>query len=259
MPRFKTWPLHNMSALFLWLSALAWFGLLLSQSAIAVLPILCTGHLIGTLPSGAELGYVLMWLSPTHLVLSWGVMVIAMMLPLTLGPLSHVRKRSLARETGQTVALFLFGYLSIWFAAGLVFVSLTIVLRVALPSGWGLMFIALTITMLWQASPAKQTVLNRGHRHPPLTYFGHGPMAGLRFAFTHALYCIASCGPIMVTALLAPNNNALWMLFAALYIWAERFEPPRKPAFELRVPKRAALALRYQVRTSLRGLPELKP
>ncbi|MEP3331631.1 DUF2182 domain-containing protein [Sedimentitalea sp.] len=237
------------------LSAMAWGVLFVGIDLPDGLPVLCAARLLGTLPSGAELSYVLSWLSPAQLMTGWGVMVIAMMLPLTLGPLSHVRKRSLARDANRSALLFVAGYLVLWLLAGAGFVAAAILLRVAFPAVPSLFLGAGMATLLWQVSPAKQIALNSSHRHQPLSAFGRGPGAAFRFGATHGVWCLASCGPIMLLALVAPTHGILWMTLAAIYIWAERCEPPRAPALELRLPGKAARALRYRLRALFSDRP----
>ncbi|MEM9046436.1 MAG: DUF2182 domain-containing protein [Pseudomonadota bacterium] len=234
-------------------AALAWGLLLLfSVDPLGALPVLCAGQLIATLPSHAELAFVLGWVSPTHLAMSWTVMLFAMMLPAVAGPVAHVRARSFAHERAMGGLGFLAGYLGIWLAAGAPLIGLAIALRLTADISWLPFVVTLGLALAWQMTTWKQVALNRCHMRYPRAAFGSTAMqAWLGFGWRHGLWCVVSCAPIMLSALLAPVPSYVSMPIAALWIWAERLEAPREPETGFIIPMRAFRALNHRVTHTL--------
>jgi len=234
-------------------SAAGWALLVLGGPTTLSLPDLCTGRLIASIPSGAELTYALAWLSPSALTASWALMVVAMMLPLVGSPLAHVRNRSFTKDRASAILAFISGYLAIWMVGGVVLVGFSLLARLSLTKPSLPALTAFTLAVVWQVTPWKQIALNRCHIRPPLAVFGRGPLrAGLRYGMWHGLWCVVSCAPIMLVALLAATHGDAIMVLAAIWIWAERIEPPRAPSRGLILPRRAVHALFHHMARSFR-------
>ena len=229
-------------------SGVAWLVLLVGGGPLLEIPVLCTGRLIGMLPSGSELAFALTWISPTQLMFSWMVMLVAMMAPLLAGPIAHVRKRSLMAERGRNTIAFVAGYAAVWVPAGVVLMAAAVLLRMIGESSVILFLAAVVTTFLWLATRWGQVARNRGHAHPPLAAFGSSPLgSALGFGVSHGFWCMIGCAPIMLAAILAPTHGSVWMAVVALWIWAERLEQPRAPAFGLQVPRRALRAVAHRI------------
>ena len=190
--------------------------------------------------------------SPARLAAGWALMVVAMMTPLLVAPLRHLRDRGFARRRTRAMLLFVAGYLTVWLAAGVALRTLALMPRwgVAAPAVWyGL---ALVAAVSWQVSPARQTCLNRCHRRPYLAAFG---MAAERDAFvfglTHGLACAGACWALMLLTLLAGPAQLPAMLAVALLVAAERLERPAPPAWGWRGPAKAARIVLAQARIRL--------
>jgi predicted metal-binding membrane protein len=160
-------------------------------------------------------------------LITWVVMMVAMMFP-TIAPmvLTHA---SIVRSRGEgawpTVA-FVFGYLAIWTAAGLVPLaiiqllgsSFTAPITVWLPRVGGAIVV---VAGLYQFTPLKNVCL-KACRSPlgfMLTHdFGGGRPAAARAGASHGLYCLGCCWAIMsVLAVLGLMNLAWMAIFAALF------------------------------------------
>ena len=160
-------------------------------------------------------------------LVTWVLMMVAMMFP-TIAPmvLAHA---SVVRSRGEgswpTVA-FVFGYLVIWTAAGLV--PLTVIqllgssvaapIAVWLPRAGGAIVL---IAGLYQFTHLKNVCL-KACRSPlgfVLTHdFGGGSAGAARAGASHGLYCLGCCWAIMsVLAVLGLMNLAWMAVFAALF------------------------------------------
>jgi predicted metal-binding membrane protein len=170
----------------------------------------------------------------SRLHVAWLLMLLAMMLPVLGVPLSHLFDRSLARRRLRVVALFMAAYFGIWMMCGLL---LSLLPTHATPSL--VLVIAGIVTLVWQCSPAKQHCLNRCHALPSLSAFGlQSDCDALAFGLRHGAWCIGSCLPLMISVTLVPGGHLVAMAAAAVWIFAERLERPRRPAWSLGVPVR---------------------
>ncbi|MDQ3283631.1 MAG: DUF2182 domain-containing protein [Acidobacteriota bacterium] len=188
----------------------------------------------------------------TTLAASSALMFGAMMLPLLGAPLLHVSSQSFARRRPRAMALFLAGYGAVWLAAG---VALLLAARriVASPAA---VAIAIAAAAVWQCSPLKQRCLNRSHKHPPLAAFA--PAAdrdALTFGFAHALWCVGSCGALMLVPMLFPNAHLGGMAAMTLWIAGEQLDRPAPVRWCLRWPRKAARIGTGQLRARLRFEP----
>lgn len=225
-------------------TTLAWVLLLFGGDLLPSVPPLCTSRLIATLPGAAEWAYGFSWVSPAHLAASWSVMLIAMMLPSVVGPVDHVCARSFVHQRAAGSVGFIAGYLAVWLAAGVPLIGLALVLQFLSDPSWADFAVAVGLALAWQVTAWKQVALNRCHSRPPSAAYGKNPfVAWVGFGCSHGCWCVANCAPIMLGVLLAPVPSQVAMPMVALWIWAERLELPRPPAFGLSIPKRALRAL----------------
>ena len=219
-------------------SGLAWLALALSAFAIAM-PQLCSAAVMWSVPSPTGLGAVLLMVSPVELMQGWAAMVVAMMLPTLGGTLVHVSARSLGRLRPGLVALVVAGYLAVWMVVGTVLLGLCLALRLAAPGETQALVVVLVLAAVWQVSPWKQAALNRCHRRPSLRAFGRSALSdALRAGLRSGAWCAQSCWALMLASLVVPAGHFPTMVVVAAFIWIERLEPPRAPAWRVRVPCR---------------------
>jgi hypothetical protein len=103
-----------------------------------------------------------------ELLLGTTLMMLAMMAPLTAGPMHHLWHRSLARHRLRAIGLFWLTYIALWSLVGVLFA-----LAAANASRIGnTVLLTLLIALAWQRLPAKATALRRCHLRPPLAVFG---------------------------------------------------------------------------------------
>lgn len=230
---------HRVFALLALTAGLAWIVLALGSGSIAI-PAICSAALIWSVPSPATYAIVFMFVSPLKLAVGWAVMVVAMMLPMICDPLIHVRERSFRRLRPWSSLLFIGGYLAVWMLTGIVFLSIALTIRLALISEFWPLILSLMVALIWQISPWKQVALNKCHRRASLAAFAPAAFRNaVSLGSQLGLWCIASCWGWMLVALLAPAHHTAIMALVALGIWAERFEQPRIPRWQIRLPSKA--------------------
>lgn len=189
---------------------------------------------------------------PAKLALCWALMMAAMMPPLVLEPLRHLRERSFARRRGRATILFAIGYAAVWMGAGAILETLALICRFALPGAWSPLLGGVIAAALWQVSPAKQICLNACHRQPPFAAFGWAAERdAVLFGMTHALWCVGACWALMLLPLLAGQQHLLVMAAVGVFLFAERLEQPAPRAWRLRGPRKAVRIATAQLRIRL--------
>jgi predicted metal-binding membrane protein len=164
-------------------------------------------------------------------LVTWVLMMVAMMFP-TIAPmvLTHA---SIVRSRGEgawpTVA-FVFGYLVIWTAAGLV--PLTIIQLLASPfaapiNGWlpRIGGAIVVVAGLYQFTRLKNVCL-KACRSPVgfvLTHdFGRGSPGAARAGASHGLYCLGCCWALMSVLAVIGLMNLAWMAVFAVLFFLEK-------------------------------------
>jgi predicted metal-binding membrane protein len=224
--------LHPARGPFPWLAGLALAGLL-ATAFLAEGPVSLPG-ICGSLSLAITLDAALLaarLLSPGALLFAWLLMLVAMMPPLLVQPVVHIWHSSLAARRSRALALFAFGYASVWVAAGGLLIPGAVMLRIAAPGGGAA--VAVAIAIVWSCSPAAQAARNRCHRVYRLAPFGlvadrdclgHGARTGLA--------CAAACWPWMLVPMTIHSFHVGTMLVAALVLFAERLAPSRPPRWQ---------------------------
>jgi predicted metal-binding membrane protein len=231
-------------------ASIAWGAIALGPDDVA-LPGLCTPTAEWPNPA-ATLNLVLALNPPAALAAGWALMIAAMMPPLIMGPLRHVRDRSFARRRGRGMVLFVAGYGAAWMAAGVALQSLTLALRLAAPEPLPPLAVAAAVALVWQVSPAKQWCLNACHRRPALAAFGAAAdLDVFGFGLMNGASCAGACWALMVLPLLVGRGHVLAMIAVALFVSAERLERPAPLAWRWRGPGKALRVTTAQSRMRL--------
>lgn len=167
----------------------------------------------------------------------WLTMLVVMAPPLLLREIGYLWRTSLRRLRHLTIALFVCGYMAIWLLFGL---------AARAPGAWiaavlGRIAIAVALLLLWHCSPARQRCLNACHRVPTVRLFGTAALwDALRYGLSAGGWCTATCGPLMLFALLATDYHLTVMTMATVLTTIERYLPGRRPAWQLPiVPRRS--------------------
>jgi predicted metal-binding membrane protein len=213
---------------------IAWALLAFGGSA-SFLPAFCTAQTWSTVPLAVSLDLALLFNSPGQLATGWVLMVVAMMLPLAIAPLWHVRERSFARRRGRSTVLFVAGFIAIWMAAGIILQTTALLARWAVPMPLACLGLAMAVALLWQISPAKQWCLNRCHQRPQLEAFGFAAdFDAFRFGVRNGAACAGACWALMLSMLLIGQGQLPAMIAVTLFSLAESLEDPAPLAWRWR-------------------------
>lgn len=193
--------------------------------------------------------------SPRAVAARWALMLAAMMAPLIIPALHHVRFTSLARRRGRAIAMFVAAYGAVWMACGSLF---RVIERMALtiaPDSYVPATLTLFAALFWQASPLKQICLNRGHYNRPIAVFGlEADLDVFRFGLTHGAWCVGGCWALMLFPMLLPEGHLAAMAAVAVLVFCERLEDPEPPRWRLRGLGRASRIVIARTRLRLRML-----
>lgn len=235
------------------ISAATWMMLLINPGGIMTL-----AHCPVT-DSGASLVsfQMLLEMNPiSSLMAGWALMLVAMMSPTLITPISHVVKRSFKRQRARSVTLFVAGYAAMWMAAGGVLIAVMLMLNLLAPQSYLPAVMVGIIAFVWQCSPVKQRCLNRCHNHSELAAFGiAADLDALRFGITHGVWCVGSCWALMLLPMLLPHGHFAAMVVAAFVMTSDGLEQPRPLRWRLRFPAKLMRIVVAQTRIRLQSLP----
>jgi predicted metal-binding membrane protein len=213
---------------------IAWAMLAFGSSVLA-LPVLCSAEGWGAMPLSASFDLARVSNAFWPLALGWALMVVAMMLPLAIAPLHHVRERSFARRQVRATLLFVAGFITLWMMAGLILAVVAWMLRWATPNSLAGIGLSVAIALVWQVSPAKQWCLNRCHQKPPLSAFGlAADLDAARFGAMNGAACAGACWALMLPMLLIGQGQLAAMIAVMLFSIAESLERPAPLAWRWR-------------------------
>jgi predicted metal-binding membrane protein len=234
----------------LFISAAAWILLVAEPGGTAL-----SAHCSPVIPAAtASLGLVLAVNPPASLAAGWALMLAAMMAPVVVAPVRHVRDQSFARRRARAIALFVAGYAAVWMTAGVMLLALALAARLAAPESSLPFALATAIAIVWQFSPFKQRCLNRCHAHSALAAFGAAAdIDALRFGLTHGVWCVGSCWALMLLPLLVSRGHVAAMAVVSLCLFAERLDRPMPPRWRLRGPGKLARIAVAQARMRLQA------
>ena len=174
----------------------------------------------------------------TGYLITWGVMMAAMMLP-SAAPMIVVYstikgKFSQTGQRGIPTVLFALVYLALWLAFGIPVYIVSILIDRAVignPSLVGVLPYALAIMLLvagaFQFSALKRVCL-RACRSPLAFLLGRwrtGYIGTSRIALEHAAYCIGCCWSLMAVLVAAGAMALEWVLLIAALVFVEKLLP----------------------------------
>ncbi len=215
----------------LFLSAMTWILLVVEPGRINMF-----AHCPAT-KSGVSLPFqmLLAMNPPAYLAAAWSLMLVAMMSPVLIQPIRHIRLRSFTHRRARSTMLFVTGYAAIWMALGGVLLAIDLAAKLLAPQSYLVAAGMILIASVWQFSPIKQRYLNRCHSHAELAAFGAAAdFDALRFGMTHGIWCGGSCWALMLFPMLLPRGHMVAMAAVAVLIFGERLEQPRPPCWRRR-------------------------
>lgn len=196
--------------------------------------------------------------SPGHLAEGWLLMLAAMMTPLLIVPIYHLRARSFAKRRVRSSLLFVAAYVAVWMLAGVPLSGVSLLVASLSVPAYLTRGLACLSAIVWQFSPMKQICLNRCHAHPSLAAFGlRADLSALRFGAGHALWCVGSCWALMLLPELLPAGHSAAMAVITILVFGERLDPPKEPAWRASLSATAWYFARVYLAPNLR--PRLRP
>lgn len=212
------------------LAALAWFATAQLSSPEMRVGLLTREAGLSSMPGGGSLS----WPVLAFFLLTWVVMMVAMMFPAVV-PVVLTFDRWV-RRTGRSrlaTALFSGGYLFVWSSIGLVFYAAIVYLEPLVPRGmasvrWGAAL--LVVAGAYQLTPLKTKCL-RTCRSPlgflaehatRLRSSGLGPA---KVGAVHGLYCVGCCWALMLVLVLLGMMSLAWMAAVAGVTFLEKALP----------------------------------
>jgi predicted metal-binding membrane protein len=243
------------------ISAFAW-GALAAGPGMHVpgMHVHCPATGSGTATMAASLSMLLAMNPPSALAAGWALMLVAMMSPLVISEIYHIRFTSLARRRARSIALFVAGYGGVWMVCGAVLTGAGFVALALAPGSYIPATVAGLITCVWQASPFKQRCLNKCHDNRPLRVFGpEADLDAFRFGWTHGVWCAGSCSALMLFPMLLPEGHLVAMAAVAILVFCERLEDPEPPGWKMRGLGKAWRMMAARIRIRWRMLRRAGP
>jgi predicted metal-binding membrane protein len=196
---------------------------------------------------------MLLAMNPASLAAGWILMLIAMMSPVLILPICHIRLRSFTHRRTRSVLLFVMAYGAIWMALGGILLAIELAFNVFAPQSYLPALGIVLVALVWQFSPIKQRCLNRCHSHRELAAFGAAAdFASLRFGISHGIWCAGSCWALMLFPMLLPQGHLVAMAIVTILIFGERLEQPGPPSWRCRGMGKAIRIVVAQARIRLR-------
>jgi predicted metal-binding membrane protein len=208
-------------------------------------------------PSGFALSWASSFRSGTAVsfAFGWALMLIAMMTPMLVPPLYHIRITSFRRRRAWATVLFVAGYGLIWMAAGSGALIAELTASRFMHQSFLPAILVAVAALVWQVSPYKQTCLNRCHQHGPLAAFGTAAdLDALCMGLKHGRWCTGSCWATMLFPMLLPEGHVVAMAAVSTLMFCERLDPPRIPSWGWRGFGAASRYIRFWLRRSTPNL-----
>lgn len=235
-------------------SAMAWTVLLFDRGGLNVVAH-CNALKSGASAPRGLLPMLLAVSPPASLIMGWAAMLVAMMSPVLIAPICHLRLRSFADRRARSVALFVAGYAAVWMAMGYVLCAMALAMGIFAARSYLLLAGVALLTLVWQMSPLKQRCLNGCHGYTELAAFGReADFDALRFGVVHGIWCTGSCWALMLFPMLLSRGHLWAMAAAALVIAGERLESPMAPSWHWRGLGKAMRIVAAQARLHMHAL-----
>jgi predicted metal-binding membrane protein len=194
----------------------------------------------------------------TSLAAGWALMLVAMMGPMLVAPIYHIRLSSFTRRRARSIALFLAGYGSVWIAVGAFLLAAERAAGDFAPQSYLPATVVGLVALAWQASPFKQRCLNRCHSHRALAAFGAAAdRDALCLGLDHGRWCVGSCWATMLFPMLLPQGHLVAMAAVSALMYCERLDPPKTPSWQWRGFGTALRYLMLRLRRPRCGLAPL--
>ncbi len=148
------------------ISAVTWILLLVGPGSMVMLAHHPAAS-AGAMPLPASFHMLLGMNPPASLAAGWALMLVAMMSPVLIPPLHHIRLRSFRHRRARSIVLFVAGYAAIWMALGGVLLAIEVAVKFYAPQSYvpaaGVFLIALVLAVFPRQTALSQS-LPRSYR-----------------------------------------------------------------------------------------------
>lgn len=152
-------------------------------------------------------------------LLSWLLMVVAMMFPLVAVQVRQTAFHSLWSRRHRAIGLFLGGYVVPWLAFGALVILIQRELAIDARAS---VIITIVIAVAWQMSPSKRRALRNCHRVMPLAPHGwRANWSCLKFGWRIGAACVCACWALMLVCA-ASDHSILTMCFVTMVAIQDR-------------------------------------
>jgi predicted metal-binding membrane protein len=161
---------------------------------------------------------------PIQLIMSCLIMLVAMMTPLLVRPIEHLCAHNVTYLRAPAIGLFVATYAGAWLLAGFGLMAIAIALKTfANRAEIPIPVLAVGVALIWQATPAKLTCLNRCHQLPRLSASCAATVReGVRYGLTTAFWCIGACWALMLMPMVIDEMHFAIMAGVAAVLFVER-------------------------------------
>jgi len=186
----------------------------------------CGGLTRDALPLTASFAMFVRMNQPGSLPAGWVLMLVAMMSPVLISPIRHIRLACFVHRRARMTTLFVVGYAVIWVATGIPLLLVELGVQFLKPASYIPGSVIAIVGMIWQCSPMKQHCINGCHSQAPLSAFGVAADSdALRFGVVHGFWCAGSCWAWMLFPMVLPQGHLPAMVAVSVLVWIERLEP----------------------------------
>lgn len=191
---------------------------------------------------------------PGSLFGGWALMFGAMMSPLLISPVRHIRFSCFVDRRARMTALFVLGYAVIWMACGVSLLWIELGVQFLKPPSYLPAAVVAIVAIIWQCSPMKQHCMNGCHSQASLSAFGLAADSdALRYGVVHGFWCVGSCWAWMLFPMLLPQGHIIAMVGVSMFVWSERLEPSGPARWRWRGAGRAFRILMAQTQIRMRN------
>jgi predicted metal-binding membrane protein len=195
------------------LVGIAWMALLSKADAASSSSMVHMGAVSNLV--GQHRGHMFDVMSWCDALVEWGLMSVAMMLPVTLPAIRHVALNSLRPRRHRAMALYVTVFIGMWVGFGALILAVDRWMRNTMAVDERLpLTIALLTAAAWQVSTFKRRAVFQCRRTVPLPPVGlRADAACARFAWRHGWRCLISCWALMVVMALG-SHGGMWLMVA---------------------------------------------
>ena len=158
--------------------------------------------------------------SPMHLAAHWAVMLVAMMAPVVIQPVSQLLAQDTESPKFLDITLLVGSYLTVWMLAGIVLVPAAFLARSSGIGIFGSVALAIGLAIAWHYVPLKRVCLEgcAGICHVA----SNASLEPIRSGAFYGCCCVGAGWPLMFGPSMISGNHLMAMIVATIWMAWER-------------------------------------